>query len=315
MRIGLIYDTFSAFSWREDDPPDADAEFEPEATIAALEGAVRRLGAEPVRIGTAHDLLAGLPELRIEAYAPILLEMAGIPYLGSDALTLSVSLDKAWTKAIVGAAGVATPAYRMYTRSEAIDAADLPGPYPLFVKPRYEGSAKGITAGSKVFNAEALAREVDRIVSRYAQDALVEPFIEGGGEFTVAVVGNEPAEALPVLQRAVERTTRIGLHALDRRGFAHPALAYELEGSLDHVLETTLHELALKTYDLLGCLDYARVDFRVDRAGQPWFLEINPLPTFDPEGTFAIVAELLGRPYEEFLADVIRRGLERRGVR
>ncbi|MEZ4702228.1 MAG: D-alanine--D-alanine ligase [Rhodothermales bacterium] len=326
MRIGLVYDTFDAFPWEAGDPLDADAEYEPEATVAALEAAVRRLGAEPVRIGTAHDLLASLGQLRLdaaisiaegarsrnrEAYAPILFEMAGIPFLGSDALTLSVSLDKAWTKDLVAAAGVPTPAYRCYRDAGAIDPADLPGPFPLFVKPRYEGSSKGITHAAKAETVDALRHAVSTVTAAYRQDALVEPFVSGGGEFTVAIVGNAPAEPLPVLQRAVERTTRIGLHALDRRGYAHDDLAYDLEGRLDDRLERRLQDLAVRAYDRLGCLDFARVDFRVDHAGDPWFLEINPLPTFDPEGTFAIVAELMGQSYEDFLSEVLGRALRR----
>ncbi len=326
MRIGLIYDVFDAYPWAPDDPPDADAEYEPLATVVALEGAIRALGAEPVRIGTARDLLASIGRLDIdiamsiaegahsrnrEAYAPILLEMAGIPCLGSDALTLSLCLDKAWTKDIVAAGGVPTPAYRVYTDGSGVDPGDLPGPFPLFVKPRYEGSSKGITHLSKVTTVDALRDTVETITRTYGQDALVEPFIEGGGEFTVAVVGHAPPEALPALQRAVERTTRIGLHALDRRGYTHGDLAYDLEGTLDASLETRLQHLAVQAFNRLGCLDFARVDFRVDHAGQPWFLEINPLPTFDPAGTFAILAELMGQSYEAFLAGVLGKGVAR----
>jgi D-alanine-D-alanine ligase len=72
-----------------------------------------------------------------------------------------------------------------------------------------------------------------------------------------------------------------------------------------------LQHLAIQAFNRLGCLDFARIDFRVDRAGQPWFLEINPLPTFDPEGTFAILAELMGQPYEAFLAGVLAKGVAR----
>ena len=332
MRIGLVYDLFDAYPWRPDEPADADAEYEPEATVEALEEAVRALGHLPVRLGTAHDLLRRLNQpgdLRIaaainiaegahsrnrEAYAPVLLEMAGIPFLGSDALTLSLSLDKAWTKDLSAAAGVPTPSYRSYAAADAVDAADLPASFPLFVKPRYEGSAKGITAESKVHDVAALRAQVARCTSRYRQDALVEAFVEGGGEFTVAVVGNAPPEALPVLQRAVEPTTRIGLHALEHRGRPDQAWDYTLGGTLTSDLEAELQALALRLYDKLLCRDFARLDFRVDGEGRPWFLEINPLPTFAPDGTFAIIAELMGRSYPDFLADLLRRGVQRLGV-
>jgi len=329
VRIGLIYDTFDAYPWQPGDPPDADAEYEPEVTIKTLEAAVQAIGMEPVRIGTAHDLLRRLPTLALdaaitiaegarsrnrEAYAPTLLEMAGIPCLGSDALTLSLSLDKAWTKDLAAAAGVPTPPYRTYPHADAIDPDDLPGAFPLFVKPRYEGTSKGITAGSKVTRFAALCEQVEHVTAAYRQDALVEAFVEGGGEFTVAVVGNDPAEPLPVLQRAVEAETGIGLHALEHRGLPERDYDYRLGGTLTPELEAQLHAHALAVYDKLECKDFARVDFRVDADGQPWFLEINPLPTFAPDDTFAIVAELMGRDYDAFLADVLRRGLRRLGV-
>jgi D-alanine-D-alanine ligase len=186
------------------------------------------------------------------------------------------------------------------------------------VKPRYEGSSKGITAASRVESLSELREQVAWTVETYRQDALVETFVQGGGEFTVAVIGNDPPEALPVLQRAVEPETRIGLHALEHRGSPEQDWAYLIEGSLTPALEARLQELAVRAYEKLLCKDFARIDFRVDGDGTPWFLEINPLPTFAPDGTFAIIAELMGRSYAEFLMEVLGRGLvrlkDRRGV-
>jgi D-alanine-D-alanine ligase len=333
MRIGLIYDVFDAYPWQPGEAADADAEYEPEATVQALEAALEALGHTPVRVGTAHDLLRRLDGLRRdglrldaavniaegarsrnrEAYAPILLEMAGIPYVGSDALTLSLSLDKAWTKDLAAAAGLPTPPYRTYATPDAVDGDSLPGPFPLFVKPRYEGSSKGITAASKVATLDALREQVAHGTHTYGQEALVEVFVEGGGEFTVAVVGNDPPRALPALQRAVEVTTGIGLHALERRGVPPATWAYALDGALTPALEAELQRQALRIYEKLACKDFARVDFRVDAEGVPWFLEINPLPTFAPDGTFAILAELLGMSYPAFLAEVLGGALRRIG--
>lgn len=329
MRTGLVYDVFEQYPWRPDDPPDADAEYEPTATVTTIAHAVQHLGHEPVRIGTARDLQAqlhdgltldaainiaeGAHSRNREAHAPILLEMAEIPCLGSDALTLSVSLDKAWTKDLAAAAAVRTPSHRVYACPAAIDPEDLPD-FPLFVKPRYEGTSKGITAQSRVETIAALRAQVQQITSTYQQDALVESFVDGGGEFTVAIVGNNPPEALPVLQRAVERTTGIGLHALEHRGAPDGEWEYTLGGTLEPTLESRLQHDALRIYEKLECKDFARVDFRVDAEGRPWFLEINPLPTFAPDGTFAIIAELMNRDYTEFLAEVFGRGLHRLGL-
>lgn len=329
MRVGLVYDIFSDYQWRSGDPPDADAEFEPEETVLVIEEALRWLNYSPVRIGSPFNLLKTLDKIDVdvainiaegiggrnrEAYAPILLELKGIPFLGSDALPLSLTLDKAWTKDILLAAGFRTPAYQVYKSPEELSERSLPAEFPLFVKPRYEGSSKGILRQSKVSTIQELRDQVHRISTLYKQDTLVEAYIGGGGEFTVAVIGHNPPEAMPVLQRAVEKETGIGLHALDRRGIENPNLTYEIEGDLTTDLEAELKEVSLSIFDKLECLDFARLDFRVDRQGVPWFLEINPLPTFAPDGTFAILAELVGIPYVEFLADTMRKGFERIGV-
>jgi D-alanine-D-alanine ligase len=329
VRIGLVYDRFGDTPLPPDAPPDWDAEYEPEETIAVMEAAVRALGHEPVRLGSARALLDRMRRGPLgldaainiaesygsrnrEAHAPVLLELAGVPCLGSDALTLSLSLDKAWTKDLVSTAGVPVPEHRVLRSAAEIDEADLP-PFPLIVKPRYEGTAKGIAPSSRCDDMAALRAEVERQTRLYEQDVLAERFV-AGSEFTVAVVGNDPPEALPVLQRATERTTGIGLHALERHEDPAEPFDYDLSGGLDTALEARLHDLALRVYEKLECKDFARADVRVDDRGEPWFIETNPLPTFAPDGTFAIIAELMNRPYEDLLADVLARGLRRLGV-
>jgi D-alanine-D-alanine ligase len=247
----------------------------------------------------------------------VLLEMAGIPTLGSDALTLSLSLDKAWTNRAVAAVGVpVAPQCVVADADEArkLDLQEVGLDFPLFVKPRWEGSAKGIRASSRVEDRACLVREVARIVRDYAQPALVEAFLPGA-EYTLAIVGNDPPRVLPVLQRALEPETRIGAHALRHTGsesVAEPA--YCLPGTLTRSLEAELQRLALLVWRSLECRDFARLDFRLDSADRPLFLEINPLPTFAVDGTFAIQAELAGRGFADFLAEILSYGLRRLGL-
>jgi D-alanine-D-alanine ligase len=331
LAFGLVYDLLGTYPREPGDPPDADAEFEPEATLEVLEAAVRRLGHRPVRIGNPHALLARigkgeLPPLDValsiaegtrgrdrEAWAPVLLQMAGVPALGSDALTLSVTLDKAWAARLVAAAGVAVPAQAVARSAEDAQTLALPGGYPLFVKPRWEGTAKGIRPSSRVEDRDALVREVARIAREYRQPALVETFLEGP-EYTVTVVGNDPPRALPALQRALEAATKIGLHALEWQPAPQGGWRGKLPGRLDPELEEELAALAITAYRALECLDFARADFRLDAAGKPRFLEMNPLPSFAPDASFGILAELEGRELEALLAEVLAAGLRRLGL-
>ncbi len=331
LAFGLVYDLLGTYSREPGDPPDVDAEFEPEVTLEVLEAAVRRLGHRPVRLGNPHALLARigkgeLPPLDValsiaegtrgrdrEAWAPVLLQMAGVPALGSDALTLSLTLDKAWATRLVAAATVAVVPQAVAHSAEDAETLTLPDVYPLFVKPRWEGTAKGIGPSSRVEDRAALVREVARIVREYRQPALVETFLEGP-EYTVTVVGNDPPRALPALQRALEARTKIGLHALERHRAPQGGWRGELPGRFDAALEDELAALAVRAYRALECLDFARADFRLDAAGRPRFLEMNPLPSFAPDASFGILAELEGRGADELIADVLAAGLQRLGL-
>jgi D-alanine-D-alanine ligase len=338
--IGLVYETFETYPRNPGDPADAHAEFEPESTISALEEAISHLGHRPLRLGSPHALLEqigrgerppidaafnlaeGFGGRNREAWAPVLLEMAGIPTIGSDAMTLSLSLDKAWCNRWLAAAGIRVAAQTTMASGGEAEEGALPAPFPLFVKPRWEGTAKGIRSTSRVHSRRELAREVERIVTAYDQPALVEAFLPGA-EYTVSLVGNAPPQILPAIQRAIEKESGIGIHALEG---VHPELAARAKdegaevgeaitpGLLDADLERKLGAMALQAFEELACLDFARVDFRLDAAGEPVFLEINPLPTFATDGTFAILAELEGCSLSEMLGRCVTAGLDRLGL-
>jgi D-alanine-D-alanine ligase len=328
LRVGLAYDLFGSYPLRPGAPPDAEVEYEPEATVLVLEAALRRLGHEPVRLGNPHAVLRAVAQerpLRVdavltiaegygprnrEAWVPALCEMAGIPALGSDGLTLATTLDKLWAHRVVAAAGVPVPAHASFDSAEEAARAALPAPFPLFVKPRWEGTAKGIGPTSRVESRDSLVREVARVVETYAQPALVEAFLEGP-EYTVTLVGHGPPRALPTLQRALEVTTGIGAHALERHPPPPGGWRHVTPGALDPALEAELVALGRRAFEALECRDYARADFRLDRAGRPHFLEINPLPTFAPDGSFGIIAEILGRDLDDLLAEILGEALAR----
>ncbi len=333
LTIGIVYEGFDAYPRTAEDPEDHAVEYEPESTVALIEAAFERLGHQAERIGPPHALLQRIaagdigsldavfsiaegrgPRTR-EGWAPGLAEMAGLAYFGSDALTLSLSLDKAWTNRTVAAAGIrVAPQCVLATANEASEA-ELPAPFPLFVKPRWEGTSKGIRASSRVEDRDALVREVERVTTDYRQPALVEAFV-GGAEYTVSVVGHRPSRACPVLQRALDRKTGIGLHAIDGvheelRPADARASEHELPGTLTPDLEAELKQRALVVFELFECRDFARVDFRLDGEGRPVFLELNPLPTFAVDGSFGVQAELEGREPADLLAEVFAEALVR----
>lgn len=324
LRIGIMYELLEPVDESSELPTDAFAEYEPIETIELIEKAALKLGHHTYRVGGPKNLLLnpeiiagadvvfniaeGFGSRNREAWAPILLEMHGVPCLGSDALTLSVSLDKHWTKLIVSHAGVpVVPGVTVRFGEKCLSPFD----FPVFVKPRYEGSAKGIDRKSRVKNQVELDEAVERVHSTYNQDALVEPFLEGA-EYTVLVIGNGLLDVFPVIQRALDKVSSIGLHAVVDEG--DPYMDYDLCGQITLELEEELAAFTRKAFRALGCFDFARVDFRLGDEGRPYFMEINPLPTFSPEGTFGVISELEECDVEDLVGMAICQGLKRLGL-
>ena len=327
-RVGLTYNVKSEYVFRPGDPPDANAEFDNEDTIRVIEQAMCAGGHEVVRIGNARQLLEGLDRLagqvdivfniaegeggrNRESQVPILLEMLRIPFVGADGLTLGLTLDKTTTKKVLLAEGIPTPRFVELTDPAKAWEVDLT--YPLIAKLRYEGSSKGLRDTSLVRSAQELQRQVQWLVETYHEPVLIEEFIEGQ-EFTVAVIGNDPPEAQPVVQIRLD-----GILDLGRRfyTFAHirSGADYVCPAPIPDALRDHLQTLALRTYRAVESRDFGRVDFRVDRRGQPYVLEINPLPSLSTEDVFTYIARVKGMTYEAILNRMLDAALVRCGLK
>lgn len=312
MRIGIIYDRVRDYS-HIDGPPDRFAEFEPESTINAMKEAVMLSGHDPIDIGSPHNLLEP-PEIDLawniaegygtrnrEAWVPVLLEMHGIPFLGSDAATLSTSLDKHLTRIIAEHLGIpVTPGLSVSNPAEVND--HIFNQYPYLLKPRYEGTAKGIEDKSVVYNQQELEAGIKRLREIYSQDVLIEQLLPGA-EYTCSVYG-APLKPLPVIQRSVDRNTRLGIHALSDH-HEIPEQDQILPGKLDPQLERQLSGWSLALCREMQVCHFARIDFKTDSTGKPYLLEINPLPTFAVDSHFAVFAEMQNTSYPEFLASIL----------
>ena len=323
MIVGILFDTPDDYPHALG-PSDRFAEFEPDSTIQIMEEAIRLIGAKPLRIGAPKELLSGKPDIDLiwniaegygtrnrEAWGPVLAEMRGIPCIGSDALTLGISLDKHRTKQLAQIAGVPTAPWMLYppdnpslSLNPHLDLPSAPAPvpaswFPAFAKPRYEGTAKGIGPWSRCSSSEELRVLAARLWTDYGQDVLVEPWLPGA-EYTVALIG-APLEVQPVLERALHRPTSIGIHAVA----AHDPAADSHAFTHDHIppdLEQRLRQWSLDLCRELEVRHFARLDFKCDADGNPFFLEINPHPTFAGDNTFGILAEIAGKTPSEFLA-------------
>jgi len=326
MVIGMTYDLKTDYVFKPGDPQDANAEFDHPLTVQFIEDSLVGLGHQVVRLGNVHQLLGALDHVQVdmvfnlaegvggrnrEAQVPMILELKKIPFVGSDALTLALTLDKVITKKVLVAEGIPTP--RFFEMHHPDDRIPAGLSFPLIVKPRFEGSSKGISEKSVVRSAEELERQAAAIMESYRQPVLVEEFIRGT-EFTVAVIGNDPPEALPAVQIQIDGKSDLGELFYTFSRIASGA-GYRCPAQIAAALEKRLRELAVRTYQAVDCLDFGRVDFRVDRAGTPHVLEINPLPSLSTEDVFAVLAAHEGIPYGRMLGRIIDTGAKRLGIK
>ena len=326
-RVGLTYNVKSDYVFKPGDPPDANAEFDNEDTIAVIEMALRSGGHDIVRVGSIRQLLQRLDDVKQldivfniaegyegrnrESQIPIILEMLRIPFVGADGLSLGMTLDKIITKKLLIAEGIPTPRFAELSDPDKAWQVDLR--YPLIAKLRYEGSSKGLTASSLVNTPQELKEQVQRLVDAYRESVLIEEFIEGQ-EFTVAVIGNDPPEPQPVVQIKLDGTLDLGRRFYT---FAHirSGADYICPAPIANGLRDELQTLARRTFQAVESRDFGRVDFRVDRQGRPFVLEINPLPSLSTEDVFMFVAKVQGQTYAQVINRILDEALVRHGMK
>lgn len=237
-------------------------------------------------------------------HVPVLLEMAGIPYTGPGPRSHAISLDKVITKLLIEKEGVPTPKFRTTRNLDGI----VNGlRFPLVVKPRHESTSNGLTL---VHDKQALEQAINLIVTEYKQDALVEEYIDGR-ELAVGLLGNNPAEILPIVEidfrdRPIKMMTRADkFHKTeDEPGKICPA-------PLSKELVEKLHKIAVAVYSICKCRDYARVDIRLDAVGNPYVLEINSMTTLGRGGGYVMSAEKAGYSFEELICHIVNVAHER----
>jgi D-alanine-D-alanine ligase len=185
--------------------------------------------------------------------------------------------------------------------------------FPLIVKPRYEGSSKGLSDQSRVENKADLKKQVEFVVENYRQPALIEEFISGS-EYTVAIIGNDPPEVLPPVQIKIDGRFKLDDKFYTFARIKSDRLEYVCPENMPKELKEKISDLAMRSYLALECRDFGRVDFRVDNSGKPYVLELNPLPSLSSEDVFMTIAKHMGVTHESLLNRILNYALERYGL-
>ncbi len=248
-----------------------------------------------------------------EARVPAVLEMLGIPYTGSDPLTLSVTLDKDCAKRLVQSTRcVKVPQGAVWGPDDPLDDIETWDclPWTAIVKPAWEGSSKGIRGKCIVDTPQELIEAIENHRRTYQQPILVEEYIEGD-ELTVGIVGNSPPKILGVMRVLPKRKEERFIYSLEVKRDYRQRVHYECPAKLPPERLKAVENAALAVYRALGCRDVARIDFRL-QDDTPYFLEVNPLPGLHPESSdLVILARLAGWSYEQLIESIWQAAVER----
>ncbi len=313
----------------EDDdepPPDLLAECDSEETILAITNALAsRWEVCPIEADEyAFEKLQALrPHLVFniaerlfgpnrESHIPTICEFLNIPYTGSDALTLGICLDKSRAKEILSYYHIPNPPF---WTAESLDDLRENIPFPVIIKPLFEGSSKGIRNNSVVYSHEQFYARTAEVIQKYQQPVIIERFLQGR-EFTVGILGNWPnIEVLPIVE--------IDYSSLPSG--ANPIYSYEAKwvwdtpekpleifhcpAKISSSLENKIHKIVINACKILRIKDWCRIDIRLDENDEPNILELNPLPGIlpKPEDNSCLpkAARAAGYSYDQLIQKVV----------
>ena len=302
--------------------------------IGAVENAVRTLGHQCFVMAIHDEILTvmhWLQEIRPdvvfnlcesvygntcwEMNIPALLDLFRIPYTGSSPLTLGLCQDKGKVKDILQSQGILTPRYKIFDRGVGPVKGNI---FPIIVKPLHEDGSLGISKESVVFDNEALSRQIQYVIEKYHQPALVEEFIDGRELNAGLLESDGKVGVLPISEIDYSEFPE-GVPKIC--GYEAKWMADSIEyqkskpicpAPLEWVMKKRVEYIAVKAFKLFGCRDYARVDIRIDRNGKIYVLEVNPNPDISPESGMTRAIKVQGMTYEDFIGALLERSLQRR---
>jgi D-alanine-D-alanine ligase len=256
-------------------------------------------------------------ETMLEQNVVSYLELVQVPFTGCNPRGLIIARDKALSKKILHYHRIRVPRFAVVPAGRKLRHKPARLDYPLIVKSQVEEASFGIAEASLVNNDEKLAERIEFMHANVGTSLILEQYVDGR-ELYVGVMGNSRLQVLPVWElemrglrsdapRIATRRVKWNLKFQERRGI-EIGPARDLPPEVERLLVKTTKRL----YRLLQLSGYARVDFRLDAEGRPYFLEANPNPDIGYGDEFAEAAEAAGIDYEPLLDRLLAIGLRKR---
>lgn len=237
------------------------------------------------RPGMVFNMAYGIQGQSRYTHVPAMLEMLGVPYVGSGPQAHAVALDKILAKIVFQQHGLPTPGFWFFSSPGD----DMDGvTYPVIVKPKMEAISMGLKI---VHNQDDLRAAVKEVVEDYQQQALVEAFI-AGREFAVGLLGNgAELEVLPVVEFDLAGDPNTIQTQDDKM---KKPLDKICPANLSNEQTEELQQLARNAFNALGLCDFSRIDVRMDLDGKPYILEINSMASLGKGGSYVHAAQTAG---------------------
>jgi len=280
------------------------------ASGKAISAACKELGHDVLDLDPEFDMKLLVPDLLTvdlvfnglhggdgeNGVIPGFLQSLGVKYTGSKTEASAICMDKRISKALVHRKDLLTPNWVSLANNDLLPpVGDMI--FPVVIKPNDQGSTIGLTVvkdESEIDAAIELARQFANVV-------LIEEFI-AGKEITVTVIGDK---AYPI----VEIVPSHELYDYDCK-YNQGMTEYFCPANIDKDLTKAIQESALKIHKLLGCRHYSRVDFRLDKDGRAWFLELNTLPGMTETSLVPKAAKTSGLSFPELIQTIINEALK-----
>lgn len=311
--------------------PDAASEHTIVDVAANMHRILARAGVEPRLFGLGQNPVALLEELErrrpdvvlnlfegnlhnteTESYVAGLLEWTGIPFTGSPMRALTLCRAKHQASALLRGAGLPT--------AESIVVDRLPLPpcplrFPVIAKLACQDASVGMDQKSVCSDPAELEERVDYLLSTYGPPILVEEYIRGR-EFNVTITELPTLQCLPIAEIVFPRERPGFWSILTYKGKWAPGdpefddTPPLCPADIPPRLARRLSDVALGAFKLMGCRDYARVDFRV-RGQQIFILEVNPNPDISTDAGFANCLKAARIRYPHFIVRLVKNALNR----
>jgi D-alanine-D-alanine ligase len=249
-----------------------------------------------------------------DLHIPAFLELVGLKYTGSGPHGLLLAQDKSMAKKIIGFHGLHTPFSAVSHRGKLDYSHDVK--FPLIVKPVSEDGSIGINKYSVVDSVKELMERIHALHEELDTPILIEEYIEGR-EIYAAILGNNPPEALPLIELDLSKlpadTPRIAGREVkfDRDSEEYRLTKSALAKGLDEETTGKLQDAAKTAFRALKLRDYARIDMRLSKDGTIYVIEANPNPWLSSQAEFAMAARGSDRTYTQMIEAIVEVALAR----